>query len=209
MTLTNIITKKFILSEVYDEIILKYLEEGEDRMNSANNTTKNFFFRTGGAKELGAWKWLPSYQFRALIAEFVFSDRKGIDFGGLFGPIYGNTVIVDIHRAHGGIKFLKDIKDEDLDYIFSSHTLEHVFNLRDELSEMYRVLKKKGNILFIVPAYTCVRWRHGILESHLRTFSLEGDKWTRIDKEVEKVGFKLYAVRYCWDNSIFLFGEKL
>ena len=104
MTLRKIIVKNYILSPIYEETVLKHLTKGEDRNNLAEKWSRNFVYRTGELKELGAWRWLSNFQFRHLIANFVFSDKKGIDFGGLYGPIYGNTIIVDPHPANGGEK---------------------------------------------------------------------------------------------------------
>jgi SAM-dependent methyltransferase len=38
-------------------------------------------------------------------------------------------------------------EDEHFDHVFSSEVLEHVFNLDELLSEIYRVTKKNGNLL--------------------------------------------------------------
>ena len=159
-------------------------------------------------KHLCAWRWLSLLQYRNLIAEYIFSDRKGIDFGGWRGPVQGNSIIVDIYPP-GKFRQIGSFDDGELDYVFSSHTLEHLYQLKYEVSEINRVLRVGGKIIIIVPAYTCIRWRKMNTHGHLRSFALEGDKWTRLDKLFIEAGFKILLARYCWDNSIFLFGEKL
>lgn len=205
--MNDIITKKYILSDAYEEIMLKHLIGEQDLHNLVENEHGNFHYRHVALSELGAWRWLPAYQYRDLLCEYIFSKKKGIDFGGYFGPIYGRTEIVDTAYKH--LKQISDISSESLDYVFSSHTLEHIEDMDAALDDLYRVLKEKGKIIIIVPAYTCKRWRPGVkTNSHKHTLSIDGNKYTRIDKKIKKAGFKIKICEYCGDNSIFIFGEK-
>lgn len=41
-----------------------------------------------------------------------------------------------------------DFGDENVDLVYSYHVLEHIPEYNNALSEMHRVLKKKGNLIF-------------------------------------------------------------
>jgi predicted SAM-dependent methyltransferase len=111
---------------------------------------------------------------------------------------------------------LSDLKEKQ-DYIFSSHTLEHISNLEEVLLEMTKVLKDNGKIIFHVPAYTCVRWRYGIhvnkaFNDHHWSFHLKSDQVSldhalAIDETVAKF-FTIEKAAYTGDNSIIIFGKQ-
>lgn len=42
-------------------------------------------------------------------------------------------------------------EDECFDHVFSFNTLEHIYNVQDKLSEIYRVLRPNGDILISTP----------------------------------------------------------
>ncbi len=201
------INRRFLSSIAYNNIMTLHLIEGEDWFHLADKS-ENFTYRSSTLAHLGAWRWLSIYQYRNFIMDLIFSDKKGIDFGGGNGPIGGNARVVDKDPTF--FLTLDDLQDSSLDYIFSSHTLEHLDNMEEELEKLYGKLKIGGKIVIIVPCYSCVRWRAGQDHcSHKRTFSLEDDEYMRIDKEIEKVGFVLEKAEYCWDDSIFIVGDKI
>lgn len=201
------LTKEYLTSPEYEELMETYLDDSIDRFKLDANlrTSGSFGFRHTQCVNFYVWKWLCTYQYRYLIMDLVFSDKVGIDFGGAWGPVGGNTTIVDILE---GYTHIDDIKVNSLDYIFTSHTLEHVPNLDETLKKLRSKLKRDGIMIAIVPCYTCERWRAGNYNTHLWTFSLEDNGYTRIDKKIKKAGFKIKRVEYCWENSIFIECEK-
>lgn len=78
-----------------------------------------------------------------------YCNGKGIDIG--FG---GDLIMPDAQGwdfEHGDATFLDGIKDESFDYVYSSHTLEHVFNVTTTLKNWYRVLKPNGYMILYIP----------------------------------------------------------
>lgn len=203
----HIITKEYIYSYVYDNTMLKYVNSSCNLFNQHENV-KNFDYRMSKLRGLGAWRWLSTFRHRYLIADFVFSKQQGIDFGGHHAPIYGNTEIIDIYPEHFYRK-IRYISDEELDYIFTSHTLEHVKELPYTLREFTRILKPAGYLICIVPSWNCERWRAGGPNTHLYTFGLENDsEWINIEKLISNAGFNVLKAEYTYDNSIIILATK-
>lgn len=74
---------------------------------------------------------------------------KGLDIG--FG---GDLILPDAQGwdfEHGDAQYLKGLKDESFDYVYSSHTLEHVFDVETTLKNWYRVLKPNGYLILYIP----------------------------------------------------------
>jgi len=78
---------------------------------------------------------------------------------------------VNIWRGPGVGRTVVDFKDESLDYVFSSHCLEHIENWRDALSEWVRKLKPGGIIFLYLPHPDCAIWHPG------SPFVGDGHKW--------------------------------
>lgn len=64
-------------------------------------------------------------------------------------PFAGVDVIVNMEA---GLPF----KDNSFDYLFVKDSLEHVGNIVQLFEEIYRILKPKGILHFIVPYYTAL-----------------------------------------------------
>lgn len=78
-----------------------------------------------------------------------YCNGKGLDIG--FG---GDLILPDAQGwdfEHGDAQYLKGIKDESFDFIYSSHTLEHVFEVEKTLENWYRVLKPEGYLILYIP----------------------------------------------------------
>ena len=63
----------------------------------------------------------------------VIKKRKGIDF------------------EDTDTQYMKDFKDSSYDFIYSSHTLEHMKNVEEALFNWVRLLKKDGNLILYIP----------------------------------------------------------
>lgn len=224
------LSRKFIMSKEYNSKILKFYSK-KDGNNSAELKTLNFKLRHHiENKTLGSWRWLGTFENKELISNYVFSKKlKGIDLGGARGPISLNVDICDhLDKDIFGRKVkynsISSIENNSIDFIWSSHTLEHIPNLEDELKELSKKVKKGGKIILNLPAYSCKRWRSGLHKyedikgdsSHLYTFYLSNDKeidtkekeyYLAIDKLIKKY-FVIEIAKYVGDNSIFIYGEK-
>ena len=73
----------------------------------------------------------------------------GLDIG------YGADIIVpgcsgwDIRN--GDAQYLNGIEDESFDFVYSSHCLEHMVDVRVSLKNWYRVVKKGGYLIIAIP----------------------------------------------------------
>ena len=77
---------------------------------------------------------------------------KNIDCGKKIGveinPSARANAIKNGLQVFGSVE---DVPDESVDTIVSNNALEHTLRPLDELKELYRVLKKGGKIIFVVP----------------------------------------------------------
>lgn len=62
-------------------------------------------------------------------------------------------------------------KDKKVDYIFSSHCLEHVPHWVNTLDYWYTVLKDNGTLFLYLPEYSQVYWRPWNNRKHIHAFS--------------------------------------
>lgn len=79
----------------------------------------------------------------------TYCNGKGLDIG--FG---GDLVLPNAQGwdfEHGDAQFLKGIKDESFDFVYSSHTLEHVFEVETTLKNWFRILKPNGYLILYIP----------------------------------------------------------
>jgi len=174
---------------------------------------------------LGTWRWKGMFTYKDKILPIIFNKNlKGVDFGGAQCPVSRDIDIVDIDNKDiwgRPIKYknLKDINYK-LDYIFSSHCLEHLPELSKFIEQFYNSLKDNGKLILNLPAYTCKRWRgkngHWMGGTpHLYTFALEE---TKIEEEIDTLvlidtilkiyNFKINIAEYTGDNSIIIIAEK-
>lgn len=166
-------------------------------------------------KRSGAWRWLGIRRHSHHIMDLVLGKRV-IDFGGADGPLGIGSIIVDPKAEH---KTLDDVPGQ-VDVIFTSHTLEHLCDLRGALNAMVSKLVPGGVMIVHVPAWTCKRWRSGNYDNpnqdsvHRRTFCLLKDD---VDNTCEgsvvidlllREWFHLFVAEHCGDDSLLLIGSK-
>ncbi len=78
-----------------------------------------------------------------------FLQGEGLDIG--FG---GDLVLPNANGwdfEHGDAQYLKTIRDGKYDFVYSSHTLEHMKDPAVALKNWYRVLKKGGYLILYIP----------------------------------------------------------
>jgi len=234
-------TKEYINSEEYDkdmmhgvnqskEDFLSYLFDAEPR--TGNYTHRHNIIR----KKLGTWRWKGIYEFRGLLSPIIFNENlRGIDFGGSQRPISYNVDIVDVELTDDLGREVKyhtmDDLEHELDFIFSSHTLEHLDDLDFYLEKFYEKLKPGGYFISLVPSYSCKRWHANSgnwmgneakkgtpgadAAYHKHTFVLSDTPydWLNLPNPVEidtklKKYYNLQIAKYTGDNSIFIFGTS-
>ena len=74
---------------------------------------------------------------------------EGLDVG------YGADLIVPNCSGwdfrNGDAQYLAGIEDESFDFVYSSHCLEHMYNVRVALKNWFRVVRKGGYLILAVP----------------------------------------------------------
>ena len=218
-------SRAFIESQAYAQMMLKYYGDRDGPM-SAEHETKNFYYRHHVMNDiLGAWRWLGLYENRELLGRYVFDpSKRGLDFGGARGPISAFVDVCDrLDRDLFGreTKYhrIEETEDDSFDYIWSSHTLEHLDDVEHTMRGFKRKLREDGHLFLHVPSYTCARWRASVHSyadakgdsSHRHTFCLavhkesaKGlDSLIEIDALAQKQ-FEMESAVMCGDNSIFL-----
>lgn len=99
-----------------------------------------------------------------------FCQGRGIDVGAGLWPLPG-AIPVDVARGPGVGTSVSDFEDSSLDYVFSSHCLEHITNWREGLKEWVKKLKVGGIIFLYLPHPDCAIWHPG------SPFVGDGHKW--------------------------------
>jgi SAM-dependent methyltransferase len=78
-----------------------------------------------------------------------YCNGKGLDIG------YGGDLIVPDATGwdyeHGDAQYLRGVADESYDFVYSSHTLEHVRDAGESLKNWFRVLKPGGYLIIYIP----------------------------------------------------------
>jgi SAM-dependent methyltransferase len=136
-----------------------------------------------------------------------FCQGEGIDIGAGLWPLPG-AIPVDIQRGPGLAKKLPDFSDGSLDYVFSSHCLEHIENWRGALREWLKKLKPGGKIFLYLPHPYCAIWHPG------SPMVGEGHKWIPTPEVIKQALRELLCEIIQFDDgpdvmqSFFVCGRK-
>lgn len=84
----------------------------------------------------------------------------GIDVGAGFWPLHG-AIAVDAYRGPGLHQIVADFAGSSLDFVFSSHCLEHIRKWQEALREWVSKIKPGGIIFLYLPHPDCGIWRPG------------------------------------------------
>ena len=97
-----------------------------------------------------------------------------------------------------------NLPHKNIDYIFSSHCLEHINDWVDVMDYWYDHLKVGGVLFLYLPDYSQVYWRPWNNLKHKNIFT------TQIIKDyMENKGYKkIFFSEVDLNNSFMIFGEK-
>jgi SAM-dependent methyltransferase len=78
-----------------------------------------------------------------------YCQGKGLDIG------YGEDILTPDCSGweyyNGDAQYLESIPDESFDYVYSSHCIEHMLDVRTTLANWFRVVKKGGYLMIYLP----------------------------------------------------------
>ena len=127
------------------------------------NSVKNY-------KEFEAKKDYPNFiqvedakEHISYLAE-IYCVGKGVDIGGGINP-FKKARNIDDNFEENAYKINE--KENSLDYVFSSHCLEHLKRPFKSLIEIKRVLKKEGILFLYLPHPATKIWKKEILKFHV------------------------------------------
>jgi SAM-dependent methyltransferase len=100
-----------------------------------------------------------------------FCKGRGVDIGAGLWPLPG-SIPIDIERGPGRDFSIANIEDDSLDYIFSSHCLEHIKKWQRDLKEWISKLRRGGIVFLYLPHPECKIWGPG------SPFVGSGHRWT-------------------------------
>lgn len=89
---------------------------------------------------------------------------KGVDIGAGIWPFPGARGIENSLKENA---YSLNCEDESLDFIFSSHLMEHLEHPKKAANEWSRVLRKGGTLFLYQPHPACQMWQPKNLKYHL------------------------------------------
>ena len=93
-----------------------------------------------------------------------YCQGRGVDIGASDWPLPGARAIEDNEEENA---YRINEADASLDFVFSSHTLEHLDKPWDALTEWGRVLRDDGILFLYLPHPACLMWKAEHLKFHL------------------------------------------
>jgi len=159
-------------------------------------------------ENLRMMKWLNNYNNWLYLNIRGFLGHKILEVGAGFGALTSyliskTRVVISIDKNASnndrGLKIERfDIEKDDVKKMFGEfdtivciNVLEHIKNQKKAISNMYKCLKKGGNLILIVPA---IKWLYGTIDkadNHYRRYGK-----VEIKTLVEGCGFDIKQIKY-------------
>jgi len=92
-----------------------------------------------------------------------YCNGNGLDIGASHWPLHGARAIEDKTEENA---YKINESNKCVDFVFSSHTLEHLERPWEALSEWTRVLKSDGVLFLYLPHPSCDMWMPSNLKYH-------------------------------------------
>jgi SAM-dependent methyltransferase len=104
----------------------------------------------------------------------------GIDIGCGKDPILPQVMPFDLE--HGDANHISAYVNKEFDFVFSSHCLEHTHKPREVLHEWYKIVKRGGHLIILVPdedLYEQGRFPSIFNSDHKNTFTIsKNNSWS-------------------------------
>lgn len=123
-----------------------------------------------------------------------YCSGHGVDVGAGLWPL-PNAIPVDVWRGPGVAKTISEFSQASLDFVFSSHCLEHNENWEVLLQEWISKVKRGGIIFLYLPHPDCGIWAMG------SPFVGDGHKWTPSAEIIKGALARLSCVIEAFDDG--------
>ena len=154
-------------------------------------------------------KTYPKFQSEGNAAKFAIPYAQqvcsgtGVDIGCMNKEwAFPNSISIDI-KFNNGFDAL-NLPNIKLNYIFSSHCLEHIPNWVSVMDYWYSKLEKEGVLFLYLPSYTQEYWRPWNNRKHLNIFTPE----IVFDYMKDKGYINIFKSEIDLNDSFMIFGEK-
>lgn len=124
------------------------------------NTYAEYFYRRNYPGYLKEGAAVKAVQYLAL----SYCRGEGVDVGAGVWALPGARPIENYETENA---YLINVTDESLDYVFSSHLLEHLDQHEAALEEWNRVLVDGGILFLYLPHPVCRMWAPEVLKEHV------------------------------------------
>jgi SAM-dependent methyltransferase len=121
-------------------------------------------------REPGGWRYkghyYPDYLTAGGASHAIFREAlkhckgKGVDVGSGHWPLPG-AIALDAARGPGKARSIREFEPASLDYVFSSHCLEHIAAWQEELDLWIAAIKPGGVLFLYLPHPDCGLWQPG------------------------------------------------
>lgn len=132
-----------------------------------------------------------------------FCHGEGLDIGGKPRWTFPNAIIInkELPDEHDAM----NLPGSEWDYIFSSHTLEHLESPKDAVAYWYTKLKKGGVLFLYLPHYSMEMWSPFNMDEHKHAFDEH-----LVSDLLKDVGFcNIFASGKDLNWSFAVVGEKI
>ena len=154
-------------------------------------------------------KRYPTFQSTGNAAQFAIPYAKHVcsGFGYDIGCMkkewsFPGAIPIDLSFDDG--YHAMNLPNDNVDYIFSSHCLEHILDWVSVMDYWYDTLKIGGVLFLYLPDYSQEYWRPWNNKKHYNILSSEILKDYMVDK-----GYKnIFYSKVDLNNSFMIFGEK-
>lgn len=151
----------------------------------------------------------PFFQSEGFAAKFAFPyalqvcKGTGVDIGCMKKEwSLPNSIPIDLSFNDG--YHAMNLPNIELDFIFSSHCLEHINDWVDVMDYWYLKLKEQGILFLYLPHYSQEYWRPWNNRKHKNIFTPE-----IIYDYMSNKGYKnIYKSEFDLNNSFMIMGEK-
>ncbi len=153
----------------------------------------------------------PEFQSTGNAAQFAIPyalhvcKGKGVDIGCSKKEwSYPGSIPIDLAFNDNYDAYNLPFKDKSLDYIFSSHCLEHLPNWVCALDYWTEKLKRKGTLFLYLPHYSQRYWRPWNNRKHIHIFT-----GNEISDYLNDKGYdKIFKSKPDLNNSFMIMAEK-